>query len=133
MEILTLSIRQKYFDEILSGKKLQEYREIRPSNSSRYIRYVLNGKEYKNPDDMPSEDEEPGEVTLSAVKYDAIKFLTGEYKGKRPYIIVEVLSSEIKILTDKNDQEIELEEKGVKYIAAQMVYGLGKVIEKSDY
>lgn len=133
MEILTLSIKQKYFDEILSGKKLQEYREIRPSNSSRYIRYVLNGKEYKNPDDMPSEDEEPGEVTLSAVKYDAIKFLTGEYKGKRPYIIVEVLSSEIKILTDKNDQEIELEEKGVKYIAAQMVYGLGKVIEKSDY
>lgn len=133
MEILTLSIRQKYFDEILSGKKLQEYREIRPSNSSRYIRYVLNGKEYKNPDDMPSEDEEPGEVTLSAVKYDAIKFLTGEYKGKRPYIIVEVLSSEIKILTDENDQEIELEEKGVKYIAAQMVYGLGKVIEKSDY
>lgn len=133
MEILTLSIKQKYFDEILSGKKLQEYREIRPSNSSRYIRYVLNGKEYKNPDDMPSEDEEPGEVTLSAVKYDAIKFLTGEYKGKRPYIIVEVLSSEIKILTDENDQEIELEEKGVKYIAAQMVYGLGKVIEKSDY
>ena len=133
MEILTLSIKQKYFDEILSCKKLQEYREIRPSNSSRYIRYVLNGKEYKNPDDMPSEDEEPGEVTLSAVKYDAIKFLTGEYKGKRPYIIVEVLSSEIKILTDENDQEIELEEKGVKYIAAQMVYGLGKVIEKSDY
>ncbi|WP_298109461.1 ASCH domain-containing protein [uncultured Bacteroides sp.] len=133
MEILTLSIKQKYFDEILSGKKLQEYREIRPSNSSRYIRYVLNSKEYKNPDDMPSEDEEPGEVTLSAVKYDAIKFLTGEYKGKRPYIIVEVLSSEIKILTDENDQEIELEEKGVKYIAAQMVYGLGKVIEKSDY
>ena len=133
MEILTLSIRQKYFDEILSGKKLQEYREIRPSNSSRYIRYVLNGKEYKNPDDMPSEDEEPGEVTLSAVKYDAIKFLTGEYKGKRPYIIVEVLSSEIKILTDENDQEIELEEKGVKYIAAQMVYNLGKVIEKSNY
>ena len=133
MNVLTLSIRQKYFDEILTGKKTQEFRDIRPSNSSKYIRYVLNGKEYKSPNDMPSEDEEPGEVTLSAVKYDAIKFLTGEYKGKRPYAIVEAKSSEIQILTDENDQEIELEEKGVKYIAAQMVYGLGKVIEKSDY
>lgn len=133
MKVLTLSIRQKWFDEIISGKKTQEYREIRPSNSSRYIRYVLNGKEYKNPDDMPTEDEEPGEVALLAVKYDAIKFLTGEYKGKRPYAIIEVKSSEIQILTDENDQEIELEEKGVKYIAAQMVYSLGRVIEKSNY
>lgn len=47
MNVLTLSIRQKYFDEILTGKKTQEFREIRPSNSSKYIRYVLNGKEYK--------------------------------------------------------------------------------------
>ena len=133
MKVLTLSIRQKWFDEIISGKKTQEYREIRPSNSSKYICYVLNGKEYKNPDDMPTEDEEPGEVTLLAVKYDAIKFLTGEYKGKRPYAIIELRSSEIQILTDENDQEIELEEKGVKYIAAQMVYNLGKVIEKSNY
>lgn len=133
MKVLTLSIKQKFFDEILSGKKTQEFREIRPSNSSKYIRYVLNGKEYKNPDDMPSEDEEPGEVTLAAVKYDAIKFLTGEYKGKRPYAIVEAKSSEIQILTDENDQEIELEEKGIKYIAAQMCYHLGKVIDRSNY
>lgn len=133
MKVLTLSIKQKFFDEILSGKKTQEFREIRPSNSSKYIRYVLNGKEYKNPDDMPSEDEEPGEATLAAVKYDAIKFLTGEYKGKRPYAIVEAKSSEIQILTDENDQEIELEEKGIKYIAAQMCYHLGKVIDKSNY
>lgn len=133
MKVLTLSIKQKFLDEILSGKKKQEFREIRPSNSSKYIRYVLNGREYKNPDDMPSEDEESGEVTLAAVKYDAIKFLTGEYKGKRPYAIVEMKSSEIQILTDENDQEIELEEKGVKYIAAQMCYHLGKVIDKSNY
>ena len=132
MKVLTLSIKQKWFDEIVAGKKTQEFREIRPSNSHKYIRYVLNGKEYKNPEDMPSEDDEPGEVTLSSVKYDAIKFLTGEYKGKRPYIVVEVKSAEIQILTDENDKEIELEEKGVKYIAAQIVYNLGKIIEKSN-
>lgn len=133
MKVLTLSIKQKWFDEIVAGKKTQEFREIRPSNSHKYIRYVLNGREYKNPEDMPSEEDEPGEVTLSSVKYDAIKFLTGEYKGKRPYIVVEVKSAEIQILTDENDKEIELEEKGVKYIAAQIVYNLGKIIEKSNY
>lgn len=133
MKVLTLSIKQKWFDEIVAGKKTQEFREIRPSNSHKYIRYVLNGREYKNPEDMPSEEDEPGEVTLSSVKYDAIKFLTGEYKGKRPYIVVEVKSEEIQILTDENDKEIELEEKGVKYIAAQIVYNLGKIIEKSNY
>lgn len=133
MKVLTLSIKQKWFDEIISGIKTQEFREIRPSNSSKYIRYVLNGKEYIDPDDMPSEDEEPGEVTLSVVKYDAIKFLTGAYKGKRPFAIVAVESAEIEILTDENDKEIELEENGINYIAAQMVYHLGEVIEKSDY
>lgn len=30
MKVLTLSIKQKFFDEILSGKKTQEFREIRP-------------------------------------------------------------------------------------------------------
>lgn len=133
MKVLTLSIKQKWFDEIVAGKKTQEFREIRPSNSHKYIRYVLNGREYKNSEDMPSEEDEPGEVTLSSVKYDAIKFLTGEYKGKRSYIVVEVKSAEIQILTDENDKEIELEEKGVKYIAAQIVYNLGKIIEKSNY
>lgn len=133
MNVLTLSIKQKWFDEIVAGKKTQEFREIRPSNSHKYIRYVLNGREYKNPEDMPSEEDEPGEVTLSSVKYDAIKFLTGEYKGKRPYIVVEVKSAEIQILTDENDKEIELEEKGVRYIAAQIAYNLGKIIEKSNY
>ena len=106
MNVLTLSIKQKWFDEIVAGKKTQEFREIRPSNSHKYIRYVLNGREYKNPEDMPSEEDEPGEVTLSSVKYDAIKFLTGEYKGKRPYIVVEVKSAEIQILLERAGMEL---------------------------
>ena len=36
MNILTLSIKQKYFDEILAGKKTHEYREIRPTNAKKY-------------------------------------------------------------------------------------------------
>lgn len=38
MNILTLIIKQKFFDEILSGKKTQEFREIRPNTQSKYCR-----------------------------------------------------------------------------------------------
>ena len=96
MNILTLSIKQKYFDEILACKKTHEYREIRPTNA----------------------------------KYDAIKLLTGAYTGKRPYIIVEVKNAEAVILTDENGNDIVYEYQGEEYLAAQMDYTLGKILEK---
>lgn len=133
MKVLTLSIKQKYFDEILSGEKTQEFREIRPNNSQKYVIYELNGKEYSNPDLLPSENEEQGELNLKPVKYDAIKFLTGEYKGKRPFAIVEVKDANIELFCDEDGNDITYEYKGETYIAAQVVYDLGAVIEKSNY
>ena len=97
MNILTLSIKQKYFDEILAGKKTHEYREIRPTNAKKYITYLCGGKEYPADAELPEE----GEVELKPIKYDAIKLLTGVYTGKRPYIIVEVKAAEAVILTDE--------------------------------
>lgn len=97
MNILTLSIKQKYFDEILAGKKNHEYREIRPTNAKKYITYLCGGKEYPVDAELPEE----GEVELKPIKYDAIKLLTGAYTGKRPYIIVEVKAAEAVILQMK--------------------------------
>ena len=37
---------------------------------------------------------------------DAIKLLTGEYKGKRPYIIIEVKDAEAVILTDDEGNDV---------------------------
>lgn len=132
MKTLTLSIKQKYFDEILAGTKKQEFREIRPTNAKKYFRYVLNGKEYDE-DMLPSEDEEPGEVDLVPVKYDAIKFLTGAYTGKRPWALVEVKGAKIEIFCDEEGNDIVYEYNGKQYLAAQIVYDLGKVIDKSSY
>lgn len=126
MNVLTLSIKQKYFDEILAGEKTHEYREIRPSNAKKYITYMCGGKEYKVDEELPEE----GEVELNPIKYDAIKLLTGAYTGKRPYIIVEVKAAEAVILTDDNDEDIVYEYNGEEYLAAQMDYTLGKVLEK---
>jgi hypothetical protein len=126
MNILTLSVKQIYFDEILAGKKTHEYREIRPTNAKKYITYLCGGKEYKVDEELPEE----GDVELNPIKYDAIKLLTGAYSGKRPYIIIEVKKAEAIILTDDNGEDIIYEYKGEEYLAAQMDYTLGEVLEK---
>ena len=105
MNVLTLSIKQKFFDEILAGKKIQEFRDIRPNTSQKYIRYKVGDKEYKHFEEVP-EDQEPEVVP---VEYDAIKFLTGEYKGTRPFAIVEVKGAKVEILTDEDGNEISME------------------------
>ncbi len=126
MNILTLSIKQKCFDEILAGKKDHEYREIRPTNAKKYIKYLCGSKEYKADEELP----EDGDIELKPIKYDAIKFLAGAYSGKRPYIIVEVKNAEAVILTDENGNDIVYEHQGEEYLAAQMDYTLGKILEK---
>jgi hypothetical protein len=118
MKILSLSIKQKFFDQILSGEKKQEFREIRPNSQARYCDLDEEGfcKEVDG--------------VLQARKYDAIKFLTGEYKGKRPYAIVAVESADIELFEDENGNFVEYEHQGKTYLAAQVVYNLGDVIEK---
>lgn len=126
MDILTLSIKQKYFDDILEGKKTHECREIRPTNAKKYITYRCDGKEYKADEELPEE----GEIELTPIKYDAIKFLTGEYKGKRPYILIEVKNEEVSILTDDEDNDITYTYQNEEYLAAQIDYTLGNILEK---
>lgn len=118
MEILTLSIKQKFFDEILASTKKQEFREIRPNSQSKYCELDEDGyvKEI--------------EGVLQPRKYDAIKFLTGEYKGKRPFIVVEVKDAKIELFEDENHELVTYTYQGEDYIAAQVVYDLGKVLEK---
>ncbi len=118
MEILTLSIKQKFFDEILAGTKKQEFREIRPNSQSKYCELDEDGyvKEI--------------EGVLQPRKYDAIKFLTGEYKGKRPFIVVEVKDAKIELFEDENHELVTYAYQGEQYIAAQVVYDLGEVLER---
>ena len=133
MKVLTLSIKQKWFDEILAGKKTQEFREIRPTNAKKYIYYVLNGRQYANDDELPNESEEPGDIDVQPIKYDAIKFLTGTYTGKRPWALVEVKDAHVDLFCDEDGNDIVYEYNGKEYIAAQITFDLGKVLERSDY
>ena len=132
MKTLTLNLKRQYFDEILAGTKTHEYRDLFPENNDRFIRYRLNGKDYKL-NEIPSEGEEAGEITPVPIKFDAIKFLTGAYKGTRPYMIVEVLDAQIIIPKDGDGDPIVIydEATDTEFYMAQMDYTLGKVLEKS--
>lgn len=118
MKILTLIIKQKYFDEILSGAKKQEFREIRPNTQSKYCELDEEGfcKEIDG--------------VLQPKKYDAIRFYVG-YNKDRASALVEVKDANIELFEDENHNLIEYEYKGETYIAAQVVYDLGAVLEKN--
>lgn len=85
MKILTLIIKQKWFDAILSGEKTVETREVRPTNT-KYISYRDNntGKVYKKDSDVPESawDSEKGVDTVIN-HYDAIQFWVG-YEKESP-------------------------------------------------
>lgn len=133
MKTLTLNLKRVFFDEIVAGTRTHECRDIFPSNQKRFIRYILNGKEYTSLQEMPSEEEEPGEVDVIPVQYDCIKFMTGANAGGRPYIVVEVKDAEVVFLTDEEGKDLILvdEENDLEYIAAQMDYTLGNILERS--
>lgn len=131
MKVLTLSIKREWFDKILAGEKDHEYREIRPNNSKRYVKYVHKGKEYDldTYDQIPVDDEEPKIVCR---KYDAIKFLTGAYSGKRPWALVEVKDANVDLFVDDDNEYICYEwTDGKEYVMSQIDYTLGKVLDKN--
>lgn len=117
MKTLTLSIKQNFFDEIKAGTKTFEEREIRPNNIGKYCELKDN--------DVIFED-----GIVKTVQYDAIKFLTGAYKGKRPSITVEVKSSEVIVLTDEEDNEIVYTLDDKEYVACIIRYELGKILNE---
>lgn len=128
MNVLALTIKQQPFNEILAGEKKEEFRELRPTMyCSRYVVYRGDdGKVYKMASMVPQGIGCKPEI----VKYDALKLITGEQKGTRPYLIVEVKSAQIEVITDENDEVVTYEKDGLTYAMAQIVYRLGKVIDK---
>lgn len=125
MKILTLIIKQVYFDQIMAGTKKTETREIRAKGASKYIQYIDDaGNIYKKDTDIP----EDVDADFEPVKYDAIRFYVG-YNKDRDTALVEVKGAKVFISTDEDDKEIVYEYEGKEYLAAEIDYKLGKIIE----
>lgn len=113
MEILTLLVKPKSFDRILSGEKKEEEREITPSTQNKYILVT------------------PEEVTIKL--YDAIRFVSGNDMNA-PEAIVKVEKTDLEYEPDE-DGYIQLEETDegqLIILDASMVYSLGNIIETKN-
>lgn len=122
LKVLNLIIKQRYFDAILSGHKVKEYREIRPQNERKYV--LIDDEGYA------VEDENGNCVP---VKYDAIRFFVG-YNKDRDTALVEVKDAYTEVFVDDKGNPIAYEygkdENGepIMYYAEQIVYNLGAIL-----
>ena len=115
MRTLNLSIRQKYLEAIKDGRKVQEFREIRPNNIKKYLQLDADGFEV--------EDENANAIP---VVYDAIQFTSKETGDTA---LVEVKSARSEIMLDDNQQPIEYEYNGQLWVVERVVYDLGRIID----
>ena len=74
MKILTLIIKQIYFDQILNGTKTQEFREIKPTTEKKYV-------------------DRTG-IKPKPIHYDAIRLYVG-YNSNRDTALVKVQDASI--------------------------------------
>ncbi|MCC8037297.1 MAG: ASCH domain-containing protein [Bacteroidales bacterium] len=119
MKILNLIIKQKYLDLILSGQKVQEFREVRPTTEKKLIQLDEEGY------DICDENE-----NALPIEYDAIRFYVG-YNPDRDTALVKVESAYTEIFVDEKGEPIWYEYKGKDYVAQQVVYNLGEILEKN--
>ena len=115
MRTLNLSIKQKYLEAIKDGRKVQEFREIRPNNIKKYLQLDADGYEV--------EDENANAVPIV---YDAILFTSKETGDTA---LVEVKAARSEIMLGENKQPIEYEYKGEVWVVERVVYDLGRIID----
>lgn len=115
--VLYLVIKQKYFDAIMQGRKVQEMRDVRPQHSARYLQIDDNG--------YIVQDEN---LNVVPKHYDYIHFAVG-YGKERDEAIVEVNDEySVTYVRESTGEPIVIEYKGGTYWAVQVVYNLGRVI-----
>lgn len=122
MKVLNLIIKQRYFDAILAGRKVQEFREVRPTTIKKLLQLDEEGFEIEDADG-----------NAQPIKYDAIQFYVG-YNKDRDSALVEVVGTHCEIFVDDNKEPITYEygrdEDGnpLVWVAEQVVFDLGKVL-----
>lgn len=130
MNVLQLIIKQQYFDEILAGTKTEEYREVKPTTFKKYLRYLVDGKTYDSLDD-PALKHLNGdfEFDVEIKQYDALRLYVG-YNKDRDSMLVEVKDATLTLFTDEDGNDITYDYKGNTFVASEITYYLGKILEK---
>lgn len=142
---LYLTIKQKYFDQILAGTKKEEYREIKDTTALKYLKYWQEDKDKGLYYDPEKTDGDPGGnicVWNNGVypyypkPYKYLHLAVG-YAKDRDEMFVEVVDITFEPLKANNGNDARFDVEGDDYILSengdyciwQVVYHLGKVVE----
>ena len=127
--VLTLSLKQKYYDAIQAGRKNKEFREVTPTTYNRFIQHDAEGY------DIVDEN-----GNMIPIHYDAILFYTGAYNSgpHRDHMLVEVTGQTAQYMVDENNEVIEYKvDNGVDPVfywqESQVVFDLGKILASKSY
>lgn len=117
--VITLIIKQHWFDEILAGRKNKEYRELKPTTFKKLVKLDKNG-------DMLLDENE----NAIPIHYDAMLMFVG-YTKVRDSALVEVTGAKEEMFLDEKGEEIfEVLEDGSRFYPSQIAYSLGRVLCK---
>ena len=92
-KVLYLPIKQSYFDAIMDGSKVEEFRDITPKNVKRYVQLDYEGYEM---------EDELGDAI--PVHYDYIHFAVG-YSKDRDEALVEITDTYIEVAQEAMRRE----------------------------
>lgn len=117
--VVTYIIKQRWFDEILSGRKKKEYRELKPTTLKKLVKLDKNGELVL--------DENENAIPIH---YDAMLLFVG-YSKVRDSALVEVTGEKEEMFHDEKGNEIfETLEDGSRFYPSQIAYDLGRVLCK---
>ncbi|HRR49925.1 MAG TPA: hypothetical protein P5023_01125 [Bacteroidales bacterium] len=133
MKTLTLSIKQTEFEEIASGKKRIVTRDIKPSNSHKYIGFedLISHTKYTDWKAIPNGTQD---IYIQPIKYDYIIIKPSKSAdGKEcPKLCFKVNDTEVLCLMDENEDQIYKVEKGQEYPAMCIDYFLGEILNVDE-
>lgn len=112
MEIIELTTKKDTFGQLIGGEVREYAREIRPKTMSKYCELDEDGY-VREVDGI-----------LQPRKYDAVRFKCGESS-----VTFSIAKAQIELFEDEDHELITYEENGEEYIASQIVYFLGTIIE----
>lgn len=109
---ISLIIKTQYLDQIKSGTKKQEFREIRHNTASKYCHLDKDGE-------------------FQAMKTPDTLELLGGYRNDRPRLVVRVTGVTLDIFTEEKDgQTVNCTyiHDGKEYLQCRVIYDLGEVV-----
>jgi hypothetical protein len=114
MQILSVCVKQKFFDRIMSGEKKFITRKIKPMTWKKYLIVDENDK------------------SIDLINYDALRLSFGVGPDVN-ILLIKVIDQRLVFILSKDDKPVYYEYKGQQIQMLEVDYFLGEILEKTIF